>query len=585
MPTLHTSLHSSPRHCIRQGPMLMGMAFALSYSLYPLHAQSAPATAAATLATSAAPAVAPSEAPSRIASVKLYPGSATIERVARLAAGSRSYTFRCLPAALDAASVQTRTDAAVRIGETRIEVQERDIAGGCTSALEERWRTAQDQVAHAKAQTQALELAHSYLKATAHSPAEGATAASTLPPAPLAPPSPSTVAAMVQALQRQTQETLQQLHQAQRRLEAAELALKAIAVERERIASAHARVSTVTVTLATAQEADLRLSYQVRGPSWSPSYRASLDGSSTKVRLERLALVAQNTGEDWAGVPLTLSTGMPQRASAGTLPRPWRFDVAPPPAARTMAAAAPPAPAPAAPMPKHAARMAVAESAAEEDALPKFEVSVTDSAYATEFSVPQRITVPSGGQRVTLSLGQHEARAQLLIRTAPATEEAAYLVAQFPAPPGVWPTANVALYRDGAFVGNGRFDSAELARAGLSFGRDERVVVRSDAVRENTTSVGLTGSTTERHWQRTYHVENRHDQAIELQVLEAAPVSKNERIRIQSQYQPAPTEPTWNQQAGTLAWRQRLGANASARFEAQHTISYPKDLHIQEQRY
>ena len=128
--------------------MLMGMAFALSYSLYPLHAQSAPATAAAaaaTLTTSAAPAVAPSEAPSRIASVKLYPGSATIERVTRLAAGSRSYTFRCLPAALDAASVQTRADAAVRIGETRIEVQERDIAGGCTSALEERWHTKETQ--------------------------------------------------------------------------------------------------------------------------------------------------------------------------------------------------------------------------------------------------------------------------------------------------------------------------------------------------------------------------------------------------------------------------------------------------------
>lgn len=549
------------RRCAAQ-PVALAV-LALSPALHAQGASNAPST--------------PSEAPSRIASVKLYSGSATVERVARIAAGSRSYTFRCLPAALDASSLHTRADAAVRIGETRIEQQERDIAAGCTSALEERWRAAQDHVAHAKAQTQALELAHSYLKATANSPTEGVTASG----APLPPPTPSALAGMVQALQRHTQETLQHLHQAQRRLEAAELALKAIAVERERIASAHARVSTVTVTLATAQEADLRLSYQVRGPGWSPNYRASLDAASSKVRLERLALVAQNTGEDWSGVPLTLSTGMPQRSSVGTLPRPWRLDVAPP-ATRAMAAAAPPAPV-AAPAPK-SLRMAVPESAPEEDALPRFEVSVSDNAYATEFVVPQRITVPSGGQRVTLALGQHEARAQLLVRAVPAAEEAAYLVAQFAAPPGVWPAAHVALYREGAFVGNGRFDTAELARTGLSFGRDERVLVRADAPRENTTQTGLTASTTERHWQRSYHVENRHDQAIELQVLEAVPVSKNERIRIQSQYQPAPTEPTWNQQAGTLAWRQRLAAGSSARFEVQHTISYPKELPIQEQR-
>ena len=43
---------------------------------------------------------------SRISAVKLYPGSATVERTARVPAGSRSVTFDCLPAGLDARSVQ-----------------------------------------------------------------------------------------------------------------------------------------------------------------------------------------------------------------------------------------------------------------------------------------------------------------------------------------------------------------------------------------------------------------------------------------------------------------------------------------------
>ena len=509
-------------------------------------------------------------APSRIASVKVYPGSATVERVARIPAGSRSYTFQCLPQGLDAASLQVSADAAVRIGESSVQVQDRDIAGGaggCASPLDERWRQAQDEVANARAEVQALELAQSYLKATASGAPDGKA------------PAPALIASTTDALRRGAQDNLQRQHQAQRRLEAAELALKAVGAERDRLAGPRARVSTVTVTLATERDADLRLSYQVRGPGWAPSYRATLDSATATVRLERLALVAQATGEDWSGVALTLSTGQPTRATAGGLPRPWRLDVAPPPPP----AAPAPAYAAAAAAPAALARSQPLAEAAPEP-LPNFDVGVLDTAYATEFSVPQRITVPSGGPRVTLALGQQDVRAQLLTRAVPAVEEAAYLVAQFAVPAGVWPAAAVALYRDGAFVGNGRLDGAELARTGLSFGRDERVLVRAEAPREHSASAGLTGATTERQIQRAYTVENRHDKAIALQVLDAAPLSQNEQISVQSRYDPPPADSAWNQQPGTIAWSQPLAAGATARFGASHTIRYAKDLRLQERR-
>ena len=517
-----------------------------------------------------APALA-ADAPSRIASVKVYPGSATVERVARIPAGSRSYTFQCLPQGLDAASLQVSADAAVRIGESSVQVQDRDIAsgaGGCASPLDERWRQAQDEVASARAEVQALELAQSYLKATAASAPDGK-----------APPAPALIASTTDALRRGAQDNLQRQHQAQRRLEAAELALKAVGAERDRLAGPRARVSTVTVTLATERDADLRLSYQVRGPGWAPSYRATLDSATATVRLERLALVAQATGEDWSGVALTLSTGQPTRATAGGLPRPWRLDVAPPPPPATPA----PAYAAAAAAPAALARSQPLAEAAPEP-LPSFDVGVLDTAYATEFSVPQRITVPSGGPRVTLALGQQDVRAQLLTRAVPAVEEAAYLVAQFAVPAGVWPAAAVALYRAGAFVGNGRLDGAELARTGLSFGRDERVLVRAEAPREHSASAGLTGATTERQIQRAYTVENRHDKAIALQVLDAAPLSQNEQISVQSRYDPPPADSAWNQQPGTIAWSQPLAAGATARFGASHTIRYAKELRLQERR-
>ena len=115
---------------------------------------------------------------------------------------------------------------------------------------------------------------------------------------------------------------------------------------RDRVASQRTRVVSVTINLAAERDAELRLSYQVRGPGWQPSYRATLDTPRPACSSERLALVAQNSGEDWSNVQLTLSTGQPHRATQGRLPRPWTLDVAPPPQtaakAMSMAPAAPP---------------------------------------------------------------------------------------------------------------------------------------------------------------------------------------------------------------------------------------------------
>jgi hypothetical protein len=57
----------------------------------------------------------------------------------------------------------------------------------------------------------------------------------------------------------------------------------------------------------------VRLEYLVGAARWAPSYVARLDAD--KVTVEMRAVVAQATGEDWAGVPLALSTAEPTRFS------------------------------------------------------------------------------------------------------------------------------------------------------------------------------------------------------------------------------------------------------------------------------
>lgn len=554
-------------------------------ALVHVHAQEARPTA--DLAAAAAAAA------SRIARVTVYPGSATVERVARVPAGARSLSIGCLPASLDAQSLQINADPAVRVGEFNVLTEDRDVATACASPLDGRIRELEDQIAGVQAEASALKLVDGYLRGVAGvGGAPGTEDPATAPPAAAVPaaraasPTPAQITATAEVLRKAGQDAFSRAHQLQRKQEALELALKPLVAERDRVASQRARVVTVSINLATEREAELRLSYQVRGPGWQPTYRATLDSAKSTVLLERQALVAQNSGEDWTGVQLTLSTGQPGRAVQGRLPRAWTLDVAPPPqpvaaAAPAMAMAAPAPP----PAPSPAARSRLAE-----EAMPSFDVSSIDKGFATEFVVPQRITVPSSGQRVTLALGSQGTPATLLTRSAPAVEEAAYLIAQIAQPDGVWPAGPVGLYRDGAFVGTGRIDFAAAgagAPAGstqLSFGRDELVTVRADAVQDLTGSSGFTGARTERKTRRTYSVDNRHKAAITLQVLHAAPVSRNEKIEVESRYQPQPADLAWNRSPGTVAWQQSLAAGATAQFSAEHTIRYPKDAQLLEQK-
>jgi len=524
---------------------------------------------------------------SRITAVTLYPGSVSVERTAHVAAGSRSVRFQCLPAGLDARNVQVTADAAVHVGDVTVQTQERLLQDACASPLDTRVREAQERLAAAQVETESLELAHTYLQSVAGSSVAGKTedakGQKTLPDS-------AHIQTNAQALRQAARDTLISLHQARQHQKNLEQALKALLAERDKSAAPRGRTATVTVTLAAERAGKVRLRYQVNGPSWSPGYRASLDSSKASVRLERLALVEQHTGEDWTDVPLRLSTGQPLAASQGALPRPWRIDVRPDVPARARALEQSQAV-----MQEMSAHRARSVSSLELDAppppvaaapTPSFEVAMTQGAYATEFVVPQAISVPSGGQRVTLSLGEQTVPVRLLTRTAPHVSQSAWLVAQLPDLEGVWPAGDVTLYRDGALVGQGHFDplDARAAREGLSFGRDERVIVSSEPQRQHTAHKGLTGATTERQIEQTWRVENRHDKAIELQVLAAAPISLDDKITIQSTYKPQPQNTAWEGQAGTLVWQQTLPAAGSIGFNARHTLRYAKDVQVRERR-
>jgi uncharacterized protein (TIGR02231 family) len=509
---------------------------------------------------------------SRIAQVTLYPGSAKVERVAKVAAGARTLTFACLPAALDVASLAVSADAPARLGEVAVLTEARDAVPACSGTpLDGRIRVLEDKKAVLGAEDEAIKLATGYLKGVTTGGDSGGGVRQAA--------DPKTVAAMVDTVRRTGQEALLRQHQIDRAKEALDRELKPLLAERSRALAGRGRVTTVSITLDAPQAAEVRLVYQINGPGWAPAYRALLDTQTGALKLERQAQVAQATGEDWTGVPMRLSTGQPRRGTAGPLPRPWRIDIAQPRpevVARKSAIAAAPAPV-----------MAMAERAsAAGDAMPSpsFDVSVFDNAYATEFVVPQRIDVPSSGERVTLALGSQALTAKLITRTTPAAGANAWLIAEVAQPEGVWPQGSLQLYRDGAYVGSDNLRTGGKDALSLPFGLDELTVVTVEPEQDRRGSGGFVGSREERTVARAYTVENRHRTPIQLQVLESAPVSLDEKVEVDTRFEPKPETTAWNEQPGVALWSQPLAAGQTARFTANYTISYPKDANLQEHR-
>lgn len=518
-------------------------------------------TAVTTAATALLPAAA--QASSRIDEVLVYPGGAQVTRLASVAAGARELVLSCLSARFDADTLQVDAPAGVNLGPVQLETLPRERAPECaTSPLDEQLRKLEAQRDALTAESGALDASLGYVRALGAGEARATPA--------------TAIAATADTIRKTALDALQRQAQLKRQLEDLEKQIAPLKGERDRLAAANPQWRSLRLRLSTTRDAELRLSYRVQSAGWSPSYRALLNTATGALNLERLAQVSQQSGEDWRNVTLKLSTAQPSSRVGPGQPQPWMLDIMQKraPAEMSMAPSAPPPPAPA-----MLARVAAGGSRVTADEPERFDLSVFQGAYATEFVLPLRVNIDSGTQRASLTLGSEKLSARLLARVQPQNDAAAYLVADLARPAGVWPRGAVQLLRDGALVGNTTLNVAgSEERLELPFGRDDAVRVQIEPEQRNAGNTGFIGARAEHRYGRAYVVENRHvSGALTLQVIEAAPVSQHEDIKVQSQFTPAPATQAWRKQPGLVMWELPLAAGASQRFTADYVISAPKE--------
>ncbi len=507
--------------------------------------------------------------PSRIDEVLVYPGGAQVTRLATVAAGARELVLNCLSARFDADSLQVEAPTGVNLGPVQLETLPRERAPDCAKSLaDEGLRKLEAQRDQLTAESSALDTSLGYLKALGSGEARTTPAAG--------------IAATAEGIRKTAQEALLRQAQIRRQLEELDRQIAPLKGEQDRLAAANPQWRSLRLRLSTAREAELKLSYRITQAGWAPSYRALLDTVSGALTLERLAQVSQQSGEDWKNVKLRLSTAQVSPKVGQNPPWPWLLDLARAEPRGGLAMEALPAPAP----PPVAARpmnLAVAGSRAMAEAEPeRFDLSVFQGSYATEFVLPLRVSVDSGTQRASLGLGSEKLQAQVLARVQPQSEAAAYVVADLARPAGAWPRGAVQLMRDGALVGSSMLNIASgEERLELPFGRDDAVRVQVEPEQRHAGNTGFIGARAEHRYARGYVVENRHTAgSVTLQLVEAAPVSRHEDIKVQAQFSPAPMTQSWRKQPGLVMWELPLAAGQSQRFTADYVISAPKEARV-----
>jgi uncharacterized protein (TIGR02231 family) len=520
--------------------------------------RSAAAAAFMAAATGAAAAV---EAP--IQSVTLYPGSATVERVAQVAPGATQVEITGLPANFDKDTVRLQADAGIQVGQVVTRDQARaDSPSAREADLEAKVQALRDQVAAIDADIKSAQIVQGYLEKLGTGGGERA-----------APVDAKNLAGTLDAIRKGAFDALERIRsdEAKKRL----LAKQLDAAKRDLAqAQAGARAGrTITVQVAARQGGKLVLTYQVDRAGWKPAYRAALDSNASTIDLERLATISQKTGEDWTNVKLRLSTGQPNLVVYAPDPMPWLLNYQPPAETVTAFLRAPAPAAPVAPPPP-------APAVAPDDYIAP--IVETQGAFTTEFEVPARVTLASDGREIAVSLSRQTLKAEQRVLIAPRSGNmAAVVTAQAARPDGVWLPGQVQLLRDGAYVGALRWEPQAGERFLLAFGRDPLVRVNVEDRDRKSGQTGFFNGANQRRIAQTYAVTSAHRQPIDVLVLEPTPVSESDKVTVKTALRPEPDVRDWERRRGLVGWTRTLKPNETARFDVDYVIDYPKEGYVQ----
>lgn len=314
---------------------------------------------------------------------------------------------------------------------------------------------------------------------------------------------------------------------------------------------------------------EIKMSYMVSYARWQPIYKAELNTQTKQLKLTRMAMIAQKTGEDWNNVQLSLSTASPQNTLAEINPTPWWVNYNEP---RTNNR--PPAPMIEAP-PLNYEVMAEKKSQNANRAAPQFPQFQADTLnFSTEYKANTQASISSSRQQIYLPLSAEEYPAKLSIWVIPRQSNDAILNAEINTLDSNWPSGQVKLYRDGDYIGQRQWINSAEHTAQMNFGRDDQIQVKVTDLVDRKNSI-KSSNQSETKQKQQYSVENRHNYPIQIKLFDAEPQSQNSKLTAKTTYSVTPTQREWQGQPYINQWDAQLAPKQKIELNLEREFRYP----------
>jgi len=522
-----------------------------------------------------------------ITDVLLFPGGATITRTVQVSPGMTEAVIAGLPSGFDMQTLRADGSPGIHIGEiVSADAAKTEAVNPAEASLEARISALLDQQAALDAEAKSAQMVVDYL--THVSSSEGAPGRDQHAP----PLDARTLSGVANAMGTEAGRALAKIQRIA--VQKREIGKRAEALQRDlaRLRTGTRDTRTLTVNFTAQRAGTLAVSYQVSNAGWRPAYRASLNSETSRLELERKAIISQKTGEDWSNVHLTLLTSQPQEAAGGREPQPWLVSWQAQMAGmavgalmadkREAAQLRKNAPAPAKPLAEAAATADEAEPEEEPYAPPTFE---TRNMFATRFDVPARTSLPADGREVAVALNKQDIAVKQYLQTAPRQDPAVYVTAEADTPEGDWPAGNMQLFRDGSYIGNSEWNPQAKERLVLAFGRDDQINVAVIPLKTDTASSGVIAKRRQKKIATAFTIANHHPRPVSVLVVEPSPVATSDEVKVRTAFDPKPTSATWEDKRGVVAWEMKLAPKQTARIKTEYEIDYPNEGNLIEQRY
>ena len=495
-------------------------------------------------------------ATSSVEQVTIYQGLASVTRALPVTgSGEQTVVFSCLSPYMDKESLSVQATGSVNIGEVSIEELTGEQAAQCQYQGDAKVQTQQSALANINAELEAARLAKAYLQNLTK-----ATQVNT----------DSTIANNARDIETQATSINQRILEIQQRQARAQDALNQLMAGSA--TSTFNKVTQVSVRTASRSPSSVKLHYQVQGAGWEPAYQARLNTNSEQLSITASAIIAQQTGENWTNVPLTLSTVNPNQSTTGQLPYVQRLSLYEESEDARVRRELPMMDASPVMMEEPAYNKGAGAAMAP---LPNFTVSSQNKNGIIEYRLPQLVSIPSDGRRVRTVISEQAGNSKLWIRSTPSVETAAYWYASAPFLTPDWVDGSLQLYRDDNYVGQSRYNYQVLKEQGIGFGRDSNMLVKELTNEDKQGEKGVLNRTQTLTTTKAYQFTNQHNRSVRLQVLGSEPISRDDSLKVAVTHTPPVTERDWNDNQGMVAWEFDLPSKQSKVIRSTSQISYP----------